>query len=406
LISNVKAKEVIIFVNRIDELADPVNEIPEIRAALKKTLRDKNGPTDPFIIFGSAYLANKALTDDVADMPKASVDSMTDYISMFSPGSMEQMDYRTRAWVLSGVPQLYSAIGDRIAQGPGDRVLARVRRRAANIIESMRSVQNLVSLKANSDKIVKVEVEQVEDMIRAFSQKAHKRLDATLDELFGNFVQRIDQANDRYTARALEALIKHLEANGEDTAWSYSADGLRSLMRTAYQVMSSRFRKQVSLVFDETSQDITHAISQAFDVSHENFKVAPPPMPELPAPVGLAQTIALDLNTSIWKRWWAKRKGYQAYASDFQVLIEAETETMLNDLKGQQIDDVRKIAQETMINFLEEQASLIIDICDRSQVKLEDLHDLFGVTSQDSLEKMFEILLDELNINDALEERE
>jgi hypothetical protein len=121
-------------------------------------------------------------------------------------------------------------------------------------------------------------------------------------------------------------------------------------------------------------------------------------MPELPAPVGLAQTIALDLNTSIWKRWWAKRKGYQAYASDFQVLIEAETETMLNDLKGQQIDDVRRIAQETMINFLEEQASLIIDICDRSQVELEDLHELFGVTGQDSL--------DELNINDALEERE
>ena len=406
LISNVKAKEVIIFVNRIDELADPVNEIPEIRTGLLKTLRDKNGPTDPFIIFGSAFMANMALTDGVDNMPQSSQDSMNAYVSMFAAGKMGEMDPRTRAWVLSGVPQLYAALGDRIAEGPAHRVMTRVRRRAANIVESMRSASNLVTLKANSDNLMKVDVPEVERMIQSISQTAHNRLQAALDELFQNFNQRIDQANTRYTARALDALIKHLEENGDDAVWSYSADGLRSLMRTAYQVMSSRFRKQVGAVFEETSHDMTQAISKAFDVSAENFKVAVPPMPELPAPVGLAQTIALDVNTSMWKRWWAKRKGYQAYAADFQALIEAETETMLQDLKGRQIDDVREIAESTMLDFLEEQASLILDICDRSQVGIEDLHDLFGVSSQESRERMFELLLDDLNTNDSLEEGE
>ncbi|MEM9756352.1 MAG: dynamin family protein, partial [Pseudomonadota bacterium] len=37
LISNIRSREVIIFVNRVDELANPTKEIPEIRAAIQKT---------------------------------------------------------------------------------------------------------------------------------------------------------------------------------------------------------------------------------------------------------------------------------------------------------------------------------------------------------------------------------
>jgi len=403
LISSVKSKEVIIFINRIDELADPVNEIPEIRSGLLKTLRDKNGPEDPLVIFGSAFWANMALTNELDAMPQASKDSMTAYEQMFAAGALEDMDDLSRAWVLSGVPQLYAAMGDRVAEAPAEKMLAQVRRRSANIVQSMRASSSIVSLSKNSEKILKMPVEDIEQMIREISQRSHQKLNVTLEDLFANFASRVDQANSRYTARALDALIKHLEENGDNTVWSYSADGLRSLMRTAYTVMASRFRKNVEVVFEDVSKEMTQAITKAFDVQVDNFKVALPAMPELPAPVGLAQTIALDVNTSMWKRWWAKRKGYRAYSADFQKLIEAETETMLDDLKGRQITDVRNLAEALMTDFLEEQSSLILDICDKSQVNIEDLHDLFGVTSQEQREQLFEVLMGELNINFSLE---
>ncbi|MEM9787086.1 MAG: dynamin family protein, partial [Pseudomonadota bacterium] len=61
LISNVKAREVIIFVNRIDELSNPAEQVPEIRDSILQTLADHNGPENPQLIFGSAYWANIAL---------------------------------------------------------------------------------------------------------------------------------------------------------------------------------------------------------------------------------------------------------------------------------------------------------------------------------------------------------
>lgn len=406
LISSVKSKEVVIFINRIDELADPVNEVPEIRAALIKTLHEKNGPEDPFVIFGSAFWANAALNDDLEQMPQASIDALAAYQNLFDAEVMADMDDRTRAWVLSGLPQLNVAMGDRIVEGPARKMMMQVRRKAANIVNSLRSSSSIVTLSANSDQILKMPVEDVEDMIREISLRAHERLNVMLGELFESFSARVDQANARYTARALDALIKHLEENGDDTVWSYSADGLRSLMRTAYFVMSSRFSKNLDVVLQDTSAELIDGISKAFDVRHENFQVALPTIPELPAPVGLAQTIALDVSTSMWKRWWAKRKGYSAYSADFQALIEAETETMLSDLKGRQFDDVRKIAEAIMVDFLEEQAHLMLDVCDKATIGIEDLHDLFGVNSTAEREELFAILIDELNINFALEEEE
>lgn len=62
MISNLEARDVVIFVNRIDELRDPVRQIPEIEASIRQTLRAHQGPVEAEIVFGSAYWANKALS--------------------------------------------------------------------------------------------------------------------------------------------------------------------------------------------------------------------------------------------------------------------------------------------------------------------------------------------------------
>ncbi|NNF92198.1 MAG: hypothetical protein HKM96_12470, partial [Boseongicola sp.] len=46
MIANVKSREVIIVVNRIDELSDPVNQIPEIRDSIRQTLTEHDGPSE------------------------------------------------------------------------------------------------------------------------------------------------------------------------------------------------------------------------------------------------------------------------------------------------------------------------------------------------------------------------
>jgi signal recognition particle receptor subunit beta len=280
LISTVKSRQVVIFVNRIDELSDPAAQVPEIRASLIKTLEDNNGPEDPTILFGSAYWANAVISGEVDELPEASQKALQNYADRTVIPGFRSMDEDEQIWSLSGLPALYEALGERIAESAGEKALVGVRRRAANMVAGLRASSSIVSLKANSNELQKMSPMEVREMMLRIETQAQIKMKAALDGVFNAFEDRIDQAHSRFVGRALDALLLHLEKNGEDQVWNYSPDGLRMLMRTAYQVMRRNFQKQVSFVFEETADTLTEAYGEIFDVTQSNFVVAAPTLPD------------------------------------------------------------------------------------------------------------------------------
>ena len=403
LISNVKSRQVLIFVNRVDELSDPTGQIDEIRKSLLQTLADHSGPENPCIIFGSALWANAALADEVGSLPAASIDAVEAYGSYADIQGLEDMDERSAVWLLSGVPSLYEALGERISESAGEKLLRSIRSRAANMVSGLRASSTMVSLSANGERIQKMSNEQVDALMAKIAAEAKDQLDQSLDQVFNAFSARVDQAHVRFISRALDALLQHLERNGDNEVWNYSPDGLRMLMRTAYQVMRGNFIKENKRVLDATTKRLTKAYGEVFDVTSENFTVEPPAPPEMPPPVTLAQTIVLDVKTSWWKSWWGQRRGYRAFASGFRDLIEAETTPMVNDLKIEQVNEIRTMAHANLDDFLNEQRSVLSDICEKTQISLDDLQGLFGVTSQEEREALFDLIFEELDIDPATE---
>ena len=138
-------------------------------------------------------------------------------------------------------------------------------------------------------------------------------------------------------------------------------------------------------------------VRTAFGVAVENFSITPPAAPEIPAPVSLGQTIALDLQTSWWKGWWKRRKGYRAFASGFYDLIEAETAPIVDELKVRQAEEIRKLAEAELRDFLAEQRGFLTDLSEKSNLNKEDLKDIFGITAQQEREELFDYIFEELS---------
>lgn len=398
LISNVKHRQVVLFVNRIDELADPVGQVPEIRESLVRTLADNGGPEDPCIVFGSALWANAVLENTVGDLPEASIEALENWGCSGLVVDVDEMEEEEAVWALSGLPALYTALGERIAESAGRKMLTSVRKRAANLVSGLRASCSIISLRANGDQIRKLDNDQVAALLNGIEEQAIANMFTALDDVFDGFARRVDQAHARFITRALDSLIQHLEVNGEDEVWSYSADGLRMLVRTAYHVMRKSFTARMEGEFAQVAERLTHAYGEIFDVTNENFEVEVPGAPEVPAPVSLAQTIVLDVKTSWWKGWWARRKGYASFAANFREMIEAESTPMVESLKIGQINEIRSSAEKAMRDFLTEQRGVLADICEKSQVSLEDLHGLFGVSSQEEREELFDLIYEELDL--------
>lgn len=401
LISNVKSREVIIFVNRIDELSDPANQIGEIRASILQTLKDNNGPEHPEVLFGSAYWANLAIAGDLTEIVEDSADALFKYAESVVGDSVTDMDTNELVWQLSGLPHLYDALAERVAEGAGAERLMSVRKSAQNHVGGLRASSSLVSMRLDGEVVKPIEPAVLKAHLDAIDDKHINALESHLNMVFEKFSRRIDQSNKRFLDRATENLIRHLETKGENEIWQYSPDGLRILLRTSYQVMKKDFTDACQKVLAASAKDLTKLYSEAFGVNVQNFEITPPDVPQIPAPVSLGQTIALDLQTSWWKGWWQRRKGYRSFASGFYELIEAETAPIINDLKQRQMTEIKETALGDMADFLAEQRGILTDIAEKSQIGLNDLEGLFGITAQKEREELFDIIFEELAMDDV-----
>ncbi|MEL6931877.1 MAG: hypothetical protein AAFO17_02175 [Pseudomonadota bacterium] len=398
LISNVKSREVVIFVNRIDELANPKDEIEEIRTSILSTLANNNCPDDLEVVFGSAYWANMALQEQIDDLDPDSAAALQNYSGVGkSELSAEQV------WDHSGLPTLFDKIGERIAEGEGTTMLNTIRKRAMNHLQGLKASSSIVSLRMSNQALKVVDPETLGKHLDALEDSFRATLEKQLDALIENYSKRIDQAHKRFISRALESLIQHLETKGENELWQYSPDGLRILLRSSYQSMRKSVAGTCDSVFGGVTDELTKTYLSLLSAEVDGFKVLPPSAPEFPPPVTLGQTIALDLQTSWWKGWWQRRKGYRAYADAFYELIEAETMPIINDLKNGQVQEIRQIALDEYDEFLGEQSGILTDVSHKSQISTKELKDLFGITQQEERESLFEILFEEFSLDGELE---
>ncbi|MCB1341991.1 MAG: dynamin family protein [Pseudooceanicola sp.] len=360
LISNLKSRDVLIFVNRIDELADPQNQIPEIEASIRQTLVDQNGPTGAAILFGSAYWANKVLSGGIESMSELSSAALLDWAASALAESSVGQSPADMVWELSGLPALFRHLSERIVADSGEATLAKIANSAVTIASSQKVAES-ITIEGN-DAPEELSMYDVRARFDQLAERHLTRLMADFDALTGEYHTRADRAHANFIERATHSLIEHLETHGEGAVWEYSPTGLRMLLRSAYNVFGTRAHALAVKSFEATVTDLAELYYNAFGSVVGGIQIGLPMAPEIPSPVALGQTIALDFRDGWWKSWWRRTRGYKAFAQKFQLLIAAETEDFMNQLKVVQTAEVKEATVRALGDFLEEQKDILLEL--------------------------------------------
>ena len=360
LIANVKSRDVIIAVNRVDELSDPVSQIPEIRDSIRQTLKDHDGPKDAEIIFCSAYFATAALTGNLDAVDPESLENMKAWAQ--ADGRVPAPDALTPNelyWDISGLPAIYAAISERIVEGNGQELLDRVSKTAMNLANGLNAAHQVVSRRESDAALPPLEPGQIDGELGKIESSANDALSQMFEAAVGDFEKRLERSHRGFLERATGSLLQHLEENGEDEVWQYDPGGLRILLRTAYQVFGRAAQSGTNKVLIKTAEDFASVYFRLLEVSEADFGIEAPSSPRIPSPVLLGQTIALDLKGSWWSRWWHKRRGYRSFATDFADMIKAETDPIVESLKGPHVVSIRDAAFATLQEFITEQNAML-----------------------------------------------
>lgn len=368
LISQVKSRDVIIFVNRVDELSDPATQIPQIRASIAETLQRHKGPKDAEIIFGSALWALYALQRKTDRLPPASATALRNWSENMADS---QASAEAEAWQLSGIPALQAAVAERAVQGMGAGLINRIAASAKNLASGLIAADTIVTSATSSE--TEMNVETAQRHMREIYDAQKKALEQTLDEILSAFSERMERVQDSFLDRATASLIVHLEKSGDQSPWTYDPVGLRVLLSAAHKVLARNSQSAFDKATQEASAEFARIYEGAFGIGPKDLDITRPRAPQVPSPVTLGRTIALDLGGSWWKRWWMKRRGYKAYAESFFELIKSETSPLISDLRDDMAQSIQDDVLVSFDAFLSEQMSVFETLMDKKTSSPEAL---------------------------------
>lgn len=395
MISNLRSKDVVIFVNRIDELEDPARQVPEISESIRKTLKEQHGPEDAEIVFGSAYWANKALCGGLETMAEESSTALLNWAESSLSSNHDSDSAPNMVWELSGLPALFQAISNRIVEDFGQESINRISRSAVNLARSLKAA-DAITISADLQKGGLMSAAEIAADFDNLSNQHLAAIEAAFDKLTEGYHQRADRAYHSFLDRATGSLIAHLEKLGDDCIWEYDPTGLRMLLRSAYNVFGSRTQTSLNKLYQQAASDLAALYGRAFGRAVEGIAIEAPAPATIPPPVSLGQTIALDLKNGWWSSWWRRQRGYKAYAQSFSDMIRTETAGMLSELKDDQAREVRDAAIATLREFLDEQRAILAGLAEKTDIDGNSAREVFGAApnmdKRRALERTLEVL--------------
>ena len=304
-------------------------------------------------------------------------------------------------WELSGLPALFRALYERIAEGVGQEAIDKVARSAINLTNGLHATNQIITSQLDIKSLDHVNREGIESNLNQIEAQTLRQLQDEYAKLTDGLCSRIDRSHRSFLERATASLISHLEKNGEDSVWQYNPMGLRVLLRSAYQIYGARAQGSAQKIFELAATEICDVYGRTFGNSGATFAIEAPHPPRIPPPVFLGQTIALDLQGSWWKSWWKRRRGYQAFASNFYSMIMEETDPIVNELKQVQAATIRDDAVAILREFLSDQRTILLDAVEKAESSPEDLQDMLGDQDYQDRQQLVEATLSSLNTHVA-----
>ncbi len=361
IIAQFENRQVILFVNRVDELENPAAQIPEIRQRVAETLKAAGVDANTDVIFGSAKWAEAALTGDASLLSEDSRAALND-MHKVADQSVAQDDPVRAIWDLSGLPGLLTAINARIADGAGLRLLERTKRSARNLGNQIRATSVARQLSESGAPERDFEGRSPAQVMDELRRDYDAKITTLTTDLREKLIARMQGAEANFVKRATDSLIAHLEQYGEQGTWQYDPAGLRMLQKAAYFSFARNMRSQVGKLYGQATADLEGIYRGILGNHLGEFGIEAPTTPNVPPPLGIGRTIALDLQSTWWRRWWQKRKGYEAFAADYARLISSEARSISQDIEENQVAAVLENIRSGLNDFLKEHEETLLAI--------------------------------------------
>jgi signal recognition particle receptor subunit beta len=334
LLHGLQKSRLVVFINRIDLLANPVEDGAVVTAHIRTRLANEFPGTSIPIIAGSAMWAQSAaMSDDAAAKALR---------GRKGPPGIDLGDsaaWRTGLVRASGLHELSAMLSRLIVRGPA---MLRLQRRQ-NMLREMMSKLDLamrgellllelrVSASSEDDREASQRRAQSNEMLRrinSVSADITARIEATnadLQRAQGTAIRRLNaalrDAIRRHAAAAREALLALPRFSRQDHVWRYPTLPLRQELERTFQTIYWEAAGRLRGIERTANAEILGKIGNLVPANEVVGEDAPihsiDPEPSISA---LGQTVAVELDSQ-WRAWWRLWQGNKQQAEELEQIL-------------------------------------------------------------------------------------
>lgn len=348
VLNALRLDRLVVYVNRVDELTDPVKDIPEIRRHVENMLSQENPDVKIPILFGSAIWAEFALTG-VADEPINSDDCDYFLTQNSLEGSLEkarttfQDETRARAWVASGVPALDLAVSEFLEDGVGEIWLKSTRIDMQNAIQLICSDTNsqIDSLARQRDKLNGINAVKLHSSF-ADEQEKVDELKVTVEEqftLFGGKLGRVinetwlglqrglHERTEEFITQEAKRFSDYSKNSDKKKTESWTCDpaplrrSLNDFFRKEYLVAQTH----ISARMEEEAKALTEFLVKEGFAEAANVQLNTASLQsQAPNTTALSKVVSFDLSVGFWKGWLNRFRAQEDPAKQLGNMIRGQ----------------------------------------------------------------------------------
>jgi hypothetical protein len=359
LLSGLQKDQIIVFINGVDQLDDPIDDAAAIKAAVERRLRLELPAIDIPVITGSSWWGSigalAADEDLTAYLGPSQVSALAKSLR-HPPGTgepaaaLDPSQLRPTLYECSGMPQVAAALERSMAAGAAAILLRQVAACLLEIAKStdmfakveLESIEQKFAAREMEARALSEEIAEEQEALRLFEERAGA-LRETFKQIEAHFTELIDNGMGSLRGDLVRLVNEFSEQQAQQVTVLQGTRTRKWPQR--YDVIPLRVRLEAAYLsgFDKLAGDLIRIESFLYpqletivanlvpDVPNGYFEPPAEPLQALHS-AALSTTIALDLGQRWWKLPFSAKPPAQEQADHLRRVIETNFGAVVDDL--------------------------------------------------------------------------
>ncbi|KIT14981.1 dynamin family protein [Jannaschia aquimarina] len=356
-------EQVILYVNRIDQLDDPDAQIPKIEASIRKLLSREGLADDVPMVFGSAVWAGLARFGEIEEISEASMDVLialadarAHRLQEESAGDLPAIgtpDWNAGKPIdLSGLHELSDLIQQRSAEAVAAPALAETARDASDVVgRSLMLLREAMKDKATAVR-TDLDLSAMVDELDSLLAQVHLACDQMIHETSEKMLMLMSGAYHDFVTQESETLSRLIAKGGDPADWAPDTEGLRRDLNVAYDRFVQIAPAKIAPIFEAAAARIESLYGDALNDASRVFSVAPPRPVEPGTPTSLMRTMTIDLSGGLVGTWLRRKLRPDTFVDRFREIAGEAMRETVDEIRDAHIADFAQRTRTQLHDFL------------------------------------------------------